>query len=110
MPLNTQTSPFSLKWNILLIICIVSSLFIYPIDWIMGTEDMNHFYGIKWQIFNKTILIIYVLDILVNFNTSVYTNGILIKKKREIFMYYIKSSFIFDVIVLAPFVCEILIL
>ena len=108
MPLNTPTSPFSLKWNILSIICIVSTLFIYPIDLIMGTEDMNHFYGNIWQIFNQTILIIYVLDILVNFNTSVYTKGILIKKKREIFMYYIKSSFIFDVIVLAPFVCEIM--
>ena len=36
------------------------------------------------------------------------SKGILIKKKREIFMYYIKSSFINDVIVLAPFVCEIM--
>ena len=71
---------------------------------------MNYFYGYKWRIFNQVILGIYILDILVNFNTSVYTKGIIIKKKREIFMYYIKSSFIFDVIVLAPFVCEIMIL
>ena len=110
MPLNTPTSFFSLFWNIFSIISIVSTLFIFPIDLIMGIEDMNHFYGYKWRIFNQVILGIYILDILVNFNTSVYTKGIIIKKKREIFMYYIKSSFIFDVIVQTPFVCEIMIL
>ena len=76
----------------------------------MGTYDLNYFYGYKLRILNQVILSFYILDIIVNFNTSVYTKEIIIKKKRDIFMYYIKSSLIFDVIVLATFVCEIIIL
>ena len=82
MPLNTPNSYFSLFWDIFSIICMISTLFIFPIDLIMGTEDMNHLYGNNWRIFNQIILVIYILDILVNFNTSVYTKGILIKNKR----------------------------
>ena len=74
----------------------------------MGTHDMNYFYGDKWHIFNGIILAIYSLDIIVNFNTSVYDKGIVLKKKHDIVKKYIRSGFIFDILVLVPFICEIM--
>lgn len=108
MPLNSPNSLFSLIWNIFSIISIISTLFIFPIDLVMGMNDMNYFYGDKWHIFNEIIIFIYSVDIIVNFNTSVYEKGIILKKKHDIVIKYISSGFIFDLLVLIPFICEII--
>jgi len=107
-PLISPTGVFTLFWSIFMIVSVVSTLFIYPIDIIMGLEDMKTIYGQKWQAFNFFIIVIYISDILVSFNTSVFNKGILITDKREIFMHYLKTSFIYDVLVLLPFFCEVL--
>jgi hypothetical protein len=48
----------------------------------------------------------YIADIMVNFNTSVYVNGFVLKRKFDIARNYINTTLFYDVLVLLPFVCE----
>lgn len=43
-PLILPTSKFSKIWSVLSIIVIICNLFIYPIDIIMGENDLNAYY------------------------------------------------------------------
>ena len=69
-----------------------------------GTLHLNQF----MKIFLDTIPAIYfVIDIVLNFNTAFYCDGLLIKSRKKISKNYIKTQFFWDVIVICPFVLNI---
>lgn len=50
---------------------------------------MYDYYKNDWIGFNVCIFFLYVFDIIVKFNTQIYDNGIILKKKRDIaYKYY----------------------
>ena len=106
IPTILPSSRFTFFWNLISIIAIVCNLFAFSIDLIMGHEDMYFYYGWKWTGFNIVILLMYLLDIFINFNTATYTKGVILKSKAEISANYIKGSFFLDCIVLVPFITE----
>lgn len=95
-------------WNFLSITAIACNLFIYPIDLIMGKNDMNYYYPEKWMYFNMVILFMYSSDIIINLNTSTYDRGVILKKKEDIVKRYLKRGLLFDLLVLTPFILEIM--
>lgn len=46
---------------------------------------------------------VFLLDIILNFNTGYYSKGVIIKKRSKIFKHYVKGSFCWDLIVIVPF-------
>lgn len=50
----------------------------------------------------------YVADIFIGLNTAIYERGLVITKKRDIVKKYISFWLLKDVLVLIPFVCEMI--
>jgi hypothetical protein len=46
-------------------------------------------------------IIFFIIDIVINFNTSYFSNGLLEKKRAKIFLHYINSLFFYDIMVLS---------
>jgi hyperpolarization activated cyclic nucleotide-gated potassium channel 2 len=57
----------------------------------------------EMNIFEILITIIYLLDIVVTFNTAVFSKGILIKDRGKIFCFYLKNGFFLDFLSSFPF-------
>lgn len=49
------------------------------------------------------ITVILFIDIIINFNTKIYSKGILVKNPKKIRSYYLKKYFIFDLLAALPF-------
>jgi len=46
---------------------------------------------------------VFILEIVFNFNTAYYHKGMIHKDRKEIFKQYIKTNFLWDLIVVIPF-------
>lgn len=46
---------------------------------------------------------LFICEILLNFNTGYFANGVLVKHRKKIFKSYLRSYFIFDVLACVPF-------
>lgn len=45
----------------------------------------------------------FVMDIFMHFNTAYYSKGVISKERSKIFKHYIKGSFIWDLLIVGPF-------
>ena len=47
---------------------------------------------------------VFIIEIILNFNTAYYHKGIIYTNRRQIFKHYISSQFWWDLIVVIPFI------
>ncbi|KAM3138944.1 hypothetical protein pb186bvf_008957 [Paramecium bursaria] len=96
-------SPVKIIWDLVVIFFIVLNIFYIPMN-LSFNLDVSSSYGIS--LFFETIpSYIFILEILLNFNTAFYYEGVIHQKRGQIFTFYIqKGSFWWDLLIVIPYV------
>lgn len=68
-------------FDIITIIVIIMTLWMYLIDLIMGNDDLYSIYGWKWLLFNTMIFLVFFLDIFLKFITGYFEKAVIITDK-----------------------------
>lgn len=92
--LNTD-SKLKLFWDILIVFNTVVLAFLIPYQ-LSFLSDISFFW---WYYFS----IVFCMDIILNFNITHYTEGILINRRKEIALNYLKNHFFADLLSGFPF-------
>lgn len=94
-------SSFKILWDSILVFIIILNIFYIPMS-LSFDLDIS---GTSTALFFETIpSYIFILEILLNFNTAYYTHGVIHTKRSEIFRFYIKGNFLWDLLIAIPFV------
>ena len=94
-PIFDSSSPFVILWNVINMFLILGFLFSIPLEGIginLSEENENCYFI---YCFGASI---FFLDILVNFNTVVFLQGKLLKKRTKIFKNYIRTYLFRDLL------------
>ncbi|KAM3138945.1 hypothetical protein pb186bvf_008958 [Paramecium bursaria] len=96
-------SPVKIIWDLVVVFFIVLNIFYIPMN-LSFNLDVSSSYGI--QLFFETIpSYVFILEILLNFNTAFYYEGVIHQKRGQIFSFYIqKGSFWWDLLIVIPYV------
>lgn len=97
-PLNPieHSHPVKLGWDVFLLACILFAAVITPYRLTFGDETNDVFYWV--------ITLVFVLDIVMHFNTAVQKADTLVTNRNAIALAYLKSGLIVDIIAAFPFV------
>lgn len=91
---------FKIFWDLFIMLVIVFSCIIIPIRIAFGGIDDSK----GWKIVNYVMDFIFLIDIIVTFNSAYYDDSFKLIEDREIIKKtYLRSWFIFDVISVVPF-------
>ena len=83
-----------LCWDLIMVLLTIFQFFIIPIDLTFEISFINLYIPNFWSI----NLFLFILDIIINFNTGFFLKGSLTLERNEIFQNYIKKSFFTDLI------------
>ncbi|EAR98199.2 cyclic nucleotide-binding domain protein (macronuclear) [Tetrahymena thermophila SB210] len=100
-PLFMPTDTFRIYWNFFQVFFIYTFLYIYSILLFFCSNEQD---SISIKQYFKIAFILFLLDIIVNFNTSYFDKDTIIKKRKKIAWRYISSS-----IFLTDAICTIII-
>ena len=95
------TRAFRVIWDILHMMIIICYLYILPVNLSFGLNVLDYFENITPDfviVFKYWTMIIFLLDIFMNFNTAYYNKGELIYDRRKIVQNYIKKYFLSDIL------------
>lgn len=91
-------STIKIYWDVLLLLCLMLRLYLIPYELSFSIEKLIN---------DKTELLftdlIFILDMILKFNTGFHLKGFLITSRTEIIKHYFKSTFILDFIGSVPF-------
>ena len=89
---------FRTSWDVFIMLLIFYDVIMVPLTIAFDVPLPN------WlEIWDIVMTICYILDIFLNFNTGFYDKGLLVLDRHRIFLHYIKSWFIFDMIASFPY-------
>lgn len=94
----SYNSPFRSKWDAIIILALVYTALVTPVDTVFLKVDLNFLFWV-----NRVVDTIFVVDIFLNFVTTINTNGELIRNHAAIAGVYLRGWFILDVISVIPF-------
>ncbi|OMJ79916.1 hypothetical protein SteCoe_19946 [Stentor coeruleus] len=91
-------SIIKIYWDVLLLLCLMLRLYIIPYDLSFSIEKL-----IKDK--NELLFtdLVFILDIILKFNTGFHLKGFLITARVEIIKNYVKSTFLLDFVGSVPF-------
>ncbi|CAD8196983.1 unnamed protein product [Paramecium pentaurelia] len=92
-------SKFKIIWDILLLLFIVMNIFYIPINISFDITTS----GIFEYLFDLLPSWIFVVEIILNFNTAYYDKGLMHEDRKSIVKHYLKHNFFWDLIVVIPF-------
>eukprot|EP00356_Strombidium_inclinatum_P009827 CAMPEP_0170484938 /NCGR_PEP_ID=MMETSP0208-20121228/4305_1 /TAXON_ID=197538 /ORGANISM="Strombidium inclinatum, Strain S3" /LENGTH=255 /DNA_ID=CAMNT_0010758425 /DNA_START=570 /DNA_END=1337 /DNA_ORIENTATION=- len=91
--------PFKNNWDLLITITLVFTCLVVPVRIAFSWED-----DLKWMIINYTIDFVFIIDILITFNSAYYDDDFKIVDNRKILAKeYLTSWFLIDVLAVIPF-------
>ncbi|MCZ8343937.1 MAG: ion transporter [Leptospira sp.] len=91
-------SPGKRIWDLLLIICITYFAIEVPLRLVFQYRK-----DIGISISERICQIIFMIDVIINFNTAIYQNRILIQKRSIVSKHYLKTWFLVDFLSAFPF-------
>lgn len=91
-----NSSTFKIVWNVVHLMFILFFFILMPLEATFDIKLYRNFEVVKDIQFASVLF--FLLDFLVNCNTAVYFKGKLEKNRNKIVEYYLKSTFIWDVI------------
>ena len=83
-------------WDFLIIILTIFIAIEFPLKLAYGYSFTNYYFEI-------IVTLVLLIDIIVSFNTEIYSKGKIIKNKKQIARIYLHRSFILDVFATIPF-------
>ena len=106
VPVINPSSNYLIIWDFIHSVIILFCVFYLPIEWITGATFI-HIYKNEWMQFLIVSMIIFGIDILVNFNVGYFKRGMCIMNRREICLRYLKTSFICDLLSIVPLIVSL---
>jgi len=91
-------SQFIQYWNIIVILLLLFTAYVMPyqIAFLEGLDTAD------WFVTNIIVDCLFISDILINLNTAIVVNGVLVISRKEIFLDYLKGWLILDIISSIP--------
>lgn len=95
-------SIFKIMWDILVVVLIILNIFYIPMKISFEIDKKDN----KFSSFLLETLpsYVFILEIILNFNTAYYSKGIIHTSRKQIFKHYVGGSFVWDLIVVVPFI------
>lgn len=97
-------SYFKIIWDIILLLFIIINIFYIPIY--ISFEIYPN--GIFEWLFDLLPSWIFIAEMVLNFNTAYYDKGLMHEDRKSIIKHYVKGNFIWDLIVVVPFLMSYL--
>lgn len=96
-PVISCNNRFFLAWKFFIFIITFFLLIIIPLFYCYDVNDNKStiFYEIT-SIIEKSVSFLFLADIIINLNHTFYENGSEIKNRKKIIIFYLKSTFIYD--------------
>ncbi|CAD8120687.1 unnamed protein product [Paramecium sonneborni] len=94
-------SKIKLVMDLIILVLIIINIFYIPMQLSFQLNGDNA-YTTQLGIY-KLILRIFLLEIILNFNTAYYSKGMIHESRRKIFKHYFQGDFAYDLIVVIPF-------
>ncbi|CAK65385.1 unnamed protein product (macronuclear) [Paramecium tetraurelia] len=94
-------SKFKLIMDLVILVLIIINIFYIPMQLSFQLNN-NNTHTSQLGIY-KLILRIFLIEILLNFNTAYYSKGMIHESRQKIFKHYVQGEFAYDLIVVIPF-------
>ena len=94
----SYNGPFRSKWDAIIILALVYTALVTPVDTVFLQVDLNFLFWV-----NRVVDSIFVVDIILNFITTINKNGVVVRNHSIIASVYLRGWFILDVISVIPF-------
>ncbi|CAK74825.1 unnamed protein product (macronuclear) [Paramecium tetraurelia] len=94
-------SSFKIFWDSIVVCIIVINIFYIPMSLSFELDKSNQ---ISILFFETIPSYIFIVEIMLNFNTAFYNQGIIHTNRSEIFFHYIQNNFCWDLLITIPFV------
>jgi len=83
-------------WDLAILLCVVYQAFVVPFRICFNLESST-------DVFDTILDIMFIVDIVINFNTGFTRKGMVIMNRTKVTVDYLKTWFIFDVIASFPY-------
>ncbi|CAD8075620.1 unnamed protein product [Paramecium sonneborni] len=94
-------SSFKIIWDSIVVCFIVINIFYIPMSLSFELDKSSQ---ISILFFETIPSYIFIIEIMLNFNTAYYSQGIIHTNRSEIFFHYIQNNFCWDLLITIPFV------
>ncbi|CAD8065047.1 unnamed protein product [Paramecium primaurelia] len=94
-------SSFKIFWDSIVVCFIVINIFYIPMSLSFELDKSNQ---ISILFFETIPSYIFIVEIMLNFNTAYYSQGIIHTNRSEIFFHYVQNNFCWDLLITIPFV------
>ncbi|CAD8143061.1 unnamed protein product [Paramecium pentaurelia] len=94
-------STFKIIWDTVVVCFIVINIFFIPMSLSFELDKSSQ---ISTLFFETIPSYIFIVEILLNFNTAYYSQGIIHTNRSDIFFHYISNNFIWDLLIAIPFI------
>lgn len=95
-------------WDTIHSLFIIMTILISPLEFVTLTHMDREYDNRFWKIFPKVCFGIFLIDIILNFNTGFYQQGICIMNRNEVMNNYFKKGFLMDLLALLPILDSIM--
>lgn len=94
-------SSFKIFWDSVVVCFIVINIFYIPMSLSFSLDKSSQ----MTQLLFETIpSYIFIAEIILNFNTAYYSQGVIHIKRSDIFFHYLRHNFLWDLLVAIPFI------
>lgn len=93
-------SKFKIIWDSIVVIFIIINIFFIPMEL---SFDLDKSTTLVWLFFETIPSYVFIVEIILNFNTAFYNQGIIHTKRSEIFNNYVKKNFWWDLMIAIPY-------
>ncbi|CAD8049316.1 unnamed protein product [Paramecium sonneborni] len=94
-------SSFKIIWDTVVVCFIVINIFFIPMSLSFELDKSSQ---ISTLLFETIPSYIFIIEILLNFNTAYYNQGVIHTNRSDIFFHYISNNFIWDLLIAIPFI------
>ncbi|CAK62193.1 unnamed protein product (macronuclear) [Paramecium tetraurelia] len=94
-------STFKIIWDSVVVCFIVINIFFIPMSLSFELDKSSQ---ISTLLFETIPSYIFIVEILLNFNTAYYSQGIIHTNRSQIFFHYLSNNFIWDLLIAIPFI------
>ncbi|CAD8151888.1 unnamed protein product [Paramecium octaurelia] len=89
-------------WNIYFLLIVTINVFYVSLR-LSFTEIVEMNWDLKDFIFEQLPSYSFILEIIIKFNTCIYSKGVLIKNRKRLIKRYLKREFLIDMLLIIPF-------
>ncbi|CAD8185376.1 unnamed protein product [Paramecium octaurelia] len=94
-------STFKIIWDSIVVCFIVINIFFIPMSLSFELDKSS---TLVWLFFETIPSYIFIVEILLNFNTAYYNHGVIHTTRKEIFHHYVSENFWWDLMISIPYV------